>query len=321
MDSTNDAGLTPADSQVLDLSKAQYLRRRTPVVEQPYSTSREEAARAAGLQMGAPAPEITSIDAPGMAPEIPEAAAITVPQPPPAPVSQGQPPTESTYPPRANARINKLYGERQEAREYAAALEAKLEEQRRRIDALQSGGQMAQIPQQQFPYTNQYGSSGPGTPPDGALPAGAISRAELQAILAQERQVIADIFKTSTSHNAARAEAERDFPEIFNDPGMRAEYNRVWASDPHLQRDPMGPYKAAALVRGLTASETRAAAAQAAVADVRKSALAGVGVSVPEGSGQPTNQETRYRQALAIASRTQDPLDFARANRIRLGLE
>jgi hypothetical protein len=318
MDDQNDAGLAPADTQQLDLSKATYLRRRTPLVEQHFTSTREEAVRSMGVAPQVVSPEVTQIDEPIMAPP-PADAALTIPQAPPA----SQPPVDAAYPRRVNERINKLYGERQEAREYAAGLEAKLEDQRRRIDALQGGMQPAQPqPQQpQFPYTNQYGSTGPGTPPDGALPAGAISRAELQAILANERQVIADIFKTSTSHTAARTEAERDFPEIFNDPGMRAEYNRIWQSDPHLQRDPMGPYKAAALVRGLTASETRAAAAQAAVADVRKTALAGVGLSVPEGSGQPINQDLRYRQAIAIASRTDDPMDWARANRIRNGLE
>jgi len=54
--------------------------------------------------------------------------------------------------------------------------------------------------------------------------------------------------------------------------------------------------------------------------DPRRSNLAGVGVSVAEGTGSANNQAQRLEAALAHARHTQKPNDFVRADLIRQGL-
>ena len=313
------AGLPPADKEFLDLSQAQVLRRRISPADR--AMSKEQAAAYQGGAVSAPAetrsfPEPAAPSVPAV-PVAPAQAAIPVPAAPPAPAAGA--PVSDTYPRQVNARINKLYGQKMEAQEYAAQLAAQLSETNRRLDSLvnREAGRPA-APSQ--PYTNQYSSSGFGAPSDGPPPAGDfVSRAEMQAALDRERSLAGQAFDLLRSHDAARAEAFTDFPDVFGNPELRAAADQILASDSFLQRDPKGPYKAALMARGFSVSESREVAAAAAVADVRKAALSGAGVSVAEGNGPPADRAQRYQDAMAYARSTQRPEDFVRARLIQLG--
>jgi len=315
------AGLPPADKEFLDLSQAQVLRRRISPADR--AMSKEQAAAYQGGAVSAPA-DVAFAPATAPAPvavPVPVAqAAIPVPAAPPAPAAAVPgAPVSDAYPRQVNARINKLYGQKMEAQEYAAQLAAQLSETNRRLDSLvnrEAGRPAAPSP----PYTNQYSSSGFGAPSDGPPPAGDfVSRAEMQAALDRERSLAGQAFDLLRSHDAARAEAFTDFPDVFGNPELRAAADQILASDSFLQRDPKGPYKAALMARGFSVSESREVAAAAAVADVRKAALSGAGVSVAEGNGPPADRAQRYQDAMAYARSTQRPEDFVRARLIQLG--
>lgn len=321
-------GLPPADKEFLDLSTAQIIRRRVSPADRSMTREAASAFQRGDITGPSPAPEPDFSAAAPPTPVVPAQAAIPVPAAAPAvpaapvaPTAVPGAPVSDTYPKRANDRINKLYGQRMEALEYAQQLEAKFAETNRRLDALLSR-QAPGAPAPTAPYTNQYGSShsGFGAPADGTPPAGDyVSRAEMQAILDRERSLVSQAFELTRSHDAARAEAFTDFPDVFGDPELRSAADRILASDPYLRQDPKGPYKAAALARGLSVSESREAAAALAAADVRKAAISGVGPSVAEGNGPPADRVQRYRQAMAYAAQTQRPEDFTRARLIQLG--
>jgi hypothetical protein len=269
----------------------------------------------------APESDFSAEAAPAPPPVAPAQAVIPVPAVPtgPAPPPVTGAPVSDAYPRRVNDRINKLYGQKREAEEYNARLEAQLAEMNRRMEALTARS----APPASAPYTNQYGSSqhsGFGAPPDGAPPAGDfVSRAEMQAILDRERSLVSQAFELTRAHDVARAEALTEFPDVFGNPELRAAADQILASDPFLRQDPKGPYKAALMARGFSVSESRESAAALAAADVRKAAISGVGPSVAEGNGPPADRAQRYRQAMAYAAQTQRPEDFTRARLIQLG--
>lgn len=309
---TDMAALEPPAKEFLDLTKAEVLRQRTSPVDRSYSKLEVET----GMK-GPPGPE-HSLPAPAAVP-LTDAVAPSAPAASPAvivPVAPASPaPTSDSYPQRVNDRINKLWGQKQEAQEYAARLEAQNAELARRLSALETR-------EAGRPYTNQnpYESSGLVPSQSSPPPAGDfISRAEMQAMLAQQGRGIAEFLALQTQHTAARNEAEREFPDVFQRPEARAAYDQIWTSDPYLQRDPNGPVKAAALVRGFLGADPRSAPAQPS-ADVQKQVLAGVGPSVAQGSAPANAQELRFKEALARAAQTQNPSDLVRARMISLGL-
>lgn len=141
----------------------------------------------------------------------------------------------------------------------------------------------------------------------------------MQAILEGERRASAEASTLSHAHTLSRLEAEKDFPDVFGNPEVFAQAERIWATDPFLRKDPNGPIKAAALARAFSGPALSSAPSPAE--DVRKLAISSVGPSLAQGSGQPVVREDRYRQALAYARYTQQPADFVRARNIQLGLE
>jgi hypothetical protein len=293
--------MNAVDHEVLDLGKAEVLQRRVS----PIDAAQILGNSALGLDAAPPAP-------------LPAA-----PPPPMDPTLQvPTPPTSDAYPARVNDRINKLYGQKREAEEKAQQYEAILAEQNRKLDML-----MGMQQRQPNPWTNQYGQS-EHQPSSGFIPAQSnpppagtpVSREEIQALLGAERQAFAQSMQLQHAHSASRDDAARDFPEVFSDQNLRQAAERIWASDPYLQKDPQGPYKAAALARGLSVNEQRAAIAQAVATDVRKTALTAMGPSVPDGTGQGPSQQQRYEQALARAKYTQEMSDFVLARKIQLGL-
>lgn len=225
--------------------------------------------------------------------------------------NQEPPPVQPDDSPRVQDRINKLYRQRQEAREDVQRLESMLTEQSRRLDAILAASQ--RTPQRE---PNQGSYSSFGSSQDSHPPAGdSVSRAELQQMLAAERQAFAAQAALTSAHSAARAEAVRDFPDLVNNQQLQQTAERIFQSEPAFRQDPMGPYKAAALARGMLYGSAPQGGPAQAGADVRKAAMS-VGPSIAEGSGQPTREQA-YHAALARATQTQDPSDWATVWRIK----
>lgn len=303
-----DGGLGPAISQTIDLDSAPIINRRIPLVERVMTVH-----QAAAYQKGeipAPIQHSSEQALPPLPPPVPVSATVPVAQQtipiPGAPVA----PTSDNYPARVNDRIGKIWGQYRGEQERAAALEAQLIETNRRLDQLMSRG--APAPEAQ-PYTNQYGSytpqtqAQPGSPPAGDY----VSRQEMQAWFARSQQVANAEKQLASSQNAARVEAERDFPDVFANPELNARAAQIWTADPALQADPHGPWKVAAMVRGISAGFAPSGPALSTVADLRKTALSGVGVSVPEGSGAASPDQA-YHQARQRALATGRQEDWAR---------
>lgn len=314
--------------QQLDLNSAPVLRTRVSAVDQAMTAEAAKAFQRGDINAPGPTAQAISQAIPSapvasllaaqaelekqqMAP--PTSQPETVGQipaitPTPAPVSDN-------YPQRVNDRINKIWGEKQQANEYAARLETQLITLQQKLDALQS------VPAQQtVPYTNQYGSSQLQSDPTRTPPAGDyVSRAEMQAMLNRQSQAMAEQAAIQHAHTVSRLEAEREFPEVFRNEALRSAAERIWNADPFLQRDPKGPLKAAALARAF-AEPASVSAATAAVADARKAALSAAGPSIAEGTSQQPSRAQRYSEALAHAQRTQNVADFVRARNIQLGL-
>ena len=220
-------------------------------------------------------------------------------------------------PPRFQDRINQLYGQKKEAEERAAQLEARLSDTLARLES-----RFQPAPQNQ-PYTNQYNQF-PSNQPQAQTPpaADSVSRAELFAALEQQRQVLASQSALMQAHTVSRLEAERTFPEVFRNPSVKQAADEIWARDRTLQGDPRGPEKAAAQALGLFYASGSAPAPVQVPQAVRKENLSGLGPTVAEGSPQPQNQtQQRYDQAMTYAKTTGRLEDFARARRVQLGLE
>jgi hypothetical protein len=125
----------------------------------------------------------------------------------------------------------------------------------------------------------------------------------------------------TSAHSVSRLEAERDFPDVYGDPELRAAAETILARDPRFSQDRQGPYLAAALARGLATRSISGSSPQGGMpAAARKEALAGVGASVPEGSGAPDDRQARYDQAMTRARATGKEEDAAFARLIQQGL-
>lgn len=324
------AGVPQVSREFLDLAQMKPLRTRVSPIDR--SMSREQAAEfEAGRQAapGLPSMPVEGSEAP--VPELPPAApsqapGVTTPLPPsiPAVPVPGAPPIQPQDTSPIRKRIGKLYGQLRTAQEETVALAERAQRAEARLAELFAGGP--------HPFTNQYGSypSVPSPSPANAVyppesspsPDGQqfVSRAEFQAALAAQARVLAEQNQLLNAHGISRREAELDFPDVFADPELKESADTIWAHDALLQRDPHGPYKAAALARGLR--DRGSAAGGTAPTAERKAQLAGVGSINAEGPGQPVNDRaTRYVQALAYATRTGRLEDFARARRIQVGAE
>jgi hypothetical protein len=320
-----EAGLTDA-SKLVDLTSLPVIRQKVSPVDQGLMDIKQANAYRETGNLLVPSSPFVPQQAPqsGPLPPIPPPAQQTTPPvtQPAVPVTTG-PEIRPTDPPRYQERLNQLYGNMKSAEERAASLENRVQELLTRLDARDN-----QPPA--VPFTNQFGSyppppqqQQPNFEPSQAQPqpnAGPfISRNELNAILAAERQVSA----IRQSHVVSRLEAERVFPDVFQNPELKSIADRIWDQDRALQADPRGPEKAALLARGIyyTPGTPQPAAAPAS-AQVRKEAIGMVGPSVAQGNEQsPNDQAARFQAAMNIAIRTQRTEDFARARRIQQGQE
>lgn len=183
-------------------------------------------------------------------------------------------------------------------------------------------------PQPTSPYTNQYGSSpgfqNPVLPEAGQVqqpPADFVSRDELHRILTARESAAAGEAALYNAHTVSRLEAERRFSDVFQNPDMKAAFDSAWRQDPFLKADPRGPEKLAATIRGLYYDPAAALTPPQVPAGVRKENLAGIGPSVPEGSGQVDPRVARFNAAFDYAKRTGRVDDMARAYRIAKGEE
>lgn len=329
------AGLAPADREFLDLSRVQKMKEpRNPSAQ----LMTKEQAGAAALALAAatsplsptptsvynpaaaPAPQSSGLANPGAAPA--EPAVIPFPVSPPA---QAAPPILPGDTPRVQDRINKLFGRARTAEERAADAEARYADLLARVEARLGGpsgpppAAPGYGPPQFSPSLDSFGSP---QPPAAAEPPGAgpITRAELAQILAAQTRFLVAQNALAQAHSVSLAEAQRDFPDVFMDPELKAAADQLWRSDPRYQNDPNGPYTAAALVRGLARPRGVPQVPGGQPATVRKEALSAVGISVPEGPPQPDDRQARYDAAKARAQATGREEDAALARMIALGL-
>jgi hypothetical protein len=305
--------LAPDKQVVSNLSDLPPIKTRIPRLDRSYDTLQQAVAAVRGgdeLDSVAVDVEPAPVDAgpPPAAPAIPSSAPAVE-----APVT----PRDT---PRVRDRIAQLWGQKRDAEERAAALEARLAALERTPPPIYPSPPVDwPAPGANPPYPEPSAPTPFGQAPP--LPhAGYVSRAELAALLAQQRQETRLMNELGTAQIASRLEAERDFRDVFENPELRAAAADVWERDRSLQTDPRGPWKAAAIVRGLSA--TSPAAPGSPAPDARKQALAGTGPTVPAGgtSASP-DRAARYNAALRQARQSQRPEDFARARRIQLGQE
>lgn len=317
------AGLsTPV--QQLDLNTAPVLRRRTSVVDPGASYSKEQFD---ALQKLDPALVVAQPTAPAEPPPAPMSA-LPPASPPSAPAAANPAPTvapTAVLPPdtsRVQDRINQLYGRTKTAEERAAELETKLSDLQRRLDESYRSPPSAPsyYPQAQPAYTPYGYAPEPVAAPLPPAASDTVTKAELLRILQAQRQEMADNIAIANAHSVARLEAEREFPDVYANPELRATASEIWQRDPLLQRDPLGVKKAALMARGLSVQDVRAQAAASASQSVRKEALAGIGSSVPEGTAQAVDPAQRLSQALTHARNTGRIEDFVQADLIRRGL-
>lgn len=312
--------------QSLNWDTAPRIKERVPAVERIMSAD-QAAAYTAGKIEARPAvilPADAVPQAPPPAP-VPGTPALPVQQmAPPAPSAQPASLAPQPLPERTASRIDRLLGQRDAANERSQLLEQRLMDTTRRLEFLESGQsrQPAAPPASNAPWTNQFGSSSPGfaADPNSAPPAGDyVSRRELQAIVDRTREESRNAIGLYHAQLSSSGEAIRDFPDVFNDPGLRADADRLLREDPHLSQDPHGPYKAAAMARGLRGFENRVGPAQIPAADQRKAEISGLGITVPEGSGSQDPRQ-RYLAAFQRARETQRPDDWLAAMRLAEGL-
>lgn len=313
-----DSGIMPVDKEELDLSAIPITRRRISPSDRAMTRD-----QAAAYQAGAmSAPGTVPLDDGGTNPDFSQPPLpLYQPGPPgtePPPVQPQQPPQyqqpplgpQDTEPVRK--RINKLYGQWKGAEERAVSFEDR---------ALRAEARLAEMTQYQPPPrpANPYepaASAVEGQPP----PADYVPRAELQNLLYAQTRFLLEQQQIRDAQLRARAEAETDFPEVFTNPELREQVDLVMQRDQFLQRDPQGPYKAAALTRGLNTQNVPPGGY--APTAVRKAQVAGLGATIPSGNQQSqlSERQARYNQAIQHARRTGDLADFARARRIQMGL-
>lgn len=304
------SGLKPTDHEFLDLSQAQILKQPKKISENLVTAEQMKALQAAAPSM--PEAPTTPTPAPPASlttPISPTAAPATNPPSPEVPA----PPTFPQDSPKVQDRINKLWGEKRSAEERAAEAERKYTEllaAQARLPAFSQVGNPA--PTDSFSFGSGASSDSP--------PAGYISREEFQRELNRQTQELLRHQALTQAHTVSRSEAQRDFPDVFADPELEAAANRIWSDDKALREDPHGPYKAAALARGLRPSLGGSAQRSGDVpASLRKEALSGTGVSVPEGSGASSDRVARYKEAMARAARSGSEDDAVRALLIARG--
>lgn len=320
LESPDQSGLEQTSVEFMDVAAMPPLRQRTSPADM--AMNREQAAAYVAGQLPAPGME-------GPPPPL---------APPPAPPAPPVPPVPATTPiPQATGpdvrpqdadsvkrRIGKLYGQWKSEQERAADLEGRLQRAEAALNAIQSPPR---------PFSNQFGQyppapalapATPGMQPESSpgQPSDYVSRTELLAALRAHSELIAEQTRNASAQATARREAEADFPDVFADPDLKEAADRIYASDPFLKADPNGPYKAAAMARGLRDPFAGAPAGGPAPTAERKAQLAGIGVSIPQGApSQPNERELRFREALAYARRTGRLSDYARARRIQMGAE
>lgn len=316
----------------LDWDSRPMIRKRISPADRALTAEQVKAYQAGQLQVepavivNAPAALQDNGPSIAAAPIVPEQAAIPIPAvvpaaplapSPAAPPTQAAAPTSPAYPSKVNERISRLWGERADANDRAARAEAQLADLSRKLDSFMQTRPPQSSPE--APYTNQFGSSqgfshSPASPPQSDY----VSRAEMQATVERIERATMETIDLRNAHLSSAAEAARDFPDVFSNDDLRQAASSILARDPALQRDAHGPYKAAALARGLYGFESRSPSAQNPVDAVRKQVLSGLGTSVPEGSGAPTPQHLA-QLAFDRAKATQDIQDWATFMRIARG--
>lgn len=305
----------PNQRDTLDFNNATFVRKRVSVADPNNPDYARVVQGPAGTQVLPSVPamqqavhqSIPSPVAPAVQTAQPvqvEQAAIPVPQPVPGQLGgavTSPPPVNNDWPNSVKARIGKIWAQKSESDRRAEAYERQLQDALARLEQAtraQSGSAGA------APYTNQFGSSPSQSPasPD------AISRTELQRILQEDRAQLLQAFSVQSAQTRSTEDARRDFPEVFADPRLSEAASTIYQSDPALQQDPNGPWKAAAFA--VAVGRQNSSGPSTAVLDAQKQQAAGIGISPLPTSGAPSGGE--YHAALDLARRTGDPDAWAR---------
>lgn len=216
-------------------------------------------------------------------------------------------------------RIGRVYGQWKTEQEKNASLEARLQATEQQLSQYRAAPAPAPAPQQyqqQQPPQQGYDSYGVTQTPQPELP---VSRAEFAQALQEQARFLSSQMQLAHAHTVSRRDAEMDFPDVFSNPELKEAAAHIYQSEPFLQRDPFGPYKAAALARGMAPDNPPAGGPVPTAA--RKAQLSGFGSSSAEGAAQPVNdQSARYYQALTHAKRTGRTEDYSRARQIQMGM-
>jgi hypothetical protein len=212
---------------------------------------------------------------------------------------------------RVEKRINQLFGQRMAAEERNSQYEQQIADLQSQVAALQRPTLPAPAAPQPVPY-DPYGTAEQAPQPAGDY----VSRAEITNLFRQQTQALGSVIQTQNAQNASRAVAEREFPDVFNDPDLRQAAANLLQNDPALQMDPQGPMKAALMVRGARELESEPAVS-GVPATVRKPLLSGVGPSVPQGTPNINDLHAQYAAAINRAAASQDDADFVEARAIQ----
>ena len=315
------AGLNPADATTLDLATAARIKSRISVSDRLLTKEQAGAYQKGEIDVNPalppPSAPVTTAQPlpPGLVAATPAAPAPVSPTA--IPITTG-PELRPNDPPRFQQRINEIWRQKSEAEERAESLERRVAELSARLES------RFQPTPPVNAYTNQYGSN-PGIPsvpsfeasqPQPSPAAPYVTRDELLSVLTQRDAVVAQEAAIYNAHTVSRFEAERRFPDVFQNPEMRQAFDSAWRQDPFLKQDPRGPEKLAASIRGLYYDPAAPLTPPQVPAALRKENLSAIGPSVPEGSAQPDPQVLKFNAAMEHAKRFPTIDNLARALRI-----
>jgi hypothetical protein len=299
-----------------------------PVYKQPKNIARNDELMALAHKKGDTPPQqaatVEAAPAGGAPPPVPEPPVGQPAAQPGAPAPAATPPQVTTTIPTETVvgaptgpadsepvqkRINRLYGQRRAAEEQNDGLKNEIEQLKQQLAQLNAPGSnpLAQHPQN--PYTPQ--SAGyQQDPPGGDY----ISRAELQQTLSAMALNQSRLTALANAHSVSRIEAERQYPEVYNDPTLRHTADQIFASDPALQQDPNGPEKAALMSLGMHRTSGDVAGTVTPSPEARKQGMSGAPTDPTAPATAPAgevNPVAMYQQALARANYTGSIDDMA----------
>lgn len=268
----------------------------------------------------APPPVAAPQQVPGVeAPQQPVPQQVQTQPPGPAMISDQQVPVNPNDSRPVQKRINSLYGKMRSAQEERDTAMQRIEELEGRLNQLSP---VPAPPPAQNTFTLDTGLPVAASQP--ASPAGEdfVSRGELKNVMTDVVKTILGQTALTSAQTSSRQEVEQAYAQDLSDPEFVATMETALETD--FRNDPRGPEKAAAMARGILAGrpDNLQPAAGATADTARRQALSSIGPSVAEGGVAPADDRvSRYNAAIEYAKRTGKDEDWARALRIKEGVE